>query len=319
MSARSELARLQRLLLLLWAIGLVAWLAWMWPRSPALALAGAISACFIHAAFLGFEFLVLPRIARSDWAPPATAAERLRAWAVETLLDIRVFAWRQPFCWRALPDMLDAPQAAPRRGVVFIHGFACNRGFWAPWMARVQREGRPCVAVNLEPVFGEIDDYAPVIDRAVQAVRQATGCPPVLIAHSMGGLAARAWWRTVDFDDSVAHVVTIGTPHAGTWIARFSRMPNGRQMQRDSAWLQDLNRELPPRAAQRFTCWWSNCDNVVMPPSTATLPGADNRFIRGAAHVELAYRPQVIDGTLALLATLDEPADVSRSAAAARA
>jgi hypothetical protein len=33
---------------------------------------------------------------------------------------------------------------------------------------------------------------------------------------------------------------------------------------------------------------------VVIPASTATLPGADNRLVRGAAHVELAFEPRVI-------------------------
>jgi triacylglycerol lipase len=41
-------------------------------------------------------------------------------------------------------------------------------------------------------VFGGIDDYAPLIEQAVQQVTQATGRPPLLVCHSMGGLAARA-------------------------------------------------------------------------------------------------------------------------------
>jgi hypothetical protein len=50
-----------------------------------------------------------------------------------------------------------------------------------------------------------------------------------------------------------------------------------------------------------FTCWYSNCDNIVFPTSTAMLPGADNRLLRGAAHVQLAFVPEVMHATLDLL------------------
>jgi hypothetical protein len=53
-----------------------------------------------------------------------------------------------------------------------------------------------------------------------------------------------------------------------------------------------------------FTCWYSNCDNVVFPASTATLEGADNRLIAGAGHIDLAFRDDVMAHTFALAARL---------------
>ena len=51
----------------------------------------------------------------------------------------------------------------------------------------------------------------------------------------------------------------------------------------------------------KFTCWYTNCDNIVFPASTATMPGADNRLVRGVAHVELAFHPQVMRDSMALI------------------
>jgi len=48
-------------------------------------------------------------------------------------------------------------------------------------------------------------------------------------------------------------------------------------------------------------CWYSNGDNVVYPPAAAMLDGADNRFIAGVAHVEMAFDPRVLRDCLALL------------------
>lgn len=301
MSPGSKLARLQ-----MWApIGLLAAslaaLVLLWPRSPWVACVVALLIAFAHAVPLGVEFALLRLQSRGDPAPRPSFGQLVSAWAREVAYDALIFGWRQPFDWKREPDHLAADSQAA--GIVFIHGFVCNRGFWTPWMRQARARGHAFVAVNLEPVFCSIDDYCDTIDQAVAAVTRVTGRAPLLICHSMGGLAARAWLRRCGGRTRAAHVVTIGTPHRGTWLARFSRLPNGRQMQVGCDWIAALP-GAEPEASRLFTCWYSNCDNVVFPPSTATLPAADNRLYEGAAHVDLAFRPAVMDHTFELAARL---------------
>jgi hypothetical protein len=282
--------------------GATAWLAWFWHRSPWVAIAGFAAIAAGYSGALAIEFLALRRVNRGDPVPQAGWAALARAWMAETLQARRVFGWRQPFRWNAVPDQLACEGGFEgRRGVVFIHGFICNRGFWTPWLRQVRAKGHPFAAVNLEPMFGSIDDYVPIVEQAVAAVTQAAGLPPVLVCHSMGGLAARAWLRAAANAGRVHHVVTIGTPHRGTWLGQWSRLPNGRQMALNSEWLQQLTTGCDAQAQPRYTCWYSNCDNVVFPSSTATLPGAENRLVAGAAHVELAFHPRVMTETLSML------------------
>lgn len=301
MPDHSRLARLLQFTNLVQLMAAAAWLAWRWTTSPGQALAGALLVVLIAPILLGIELLIVAWISRSEpKVPRPRARQLLRAWIAETIHWYSTFGWRQPFRWRAVADHLPAGSMAT--GVVLVHGFMCNRGFWNAWMQRLRERGHPFVAVNLEPVFTGIDHYARTIDEAVARVTAATGRPPVLVCHSMGGLAARAWWRANGRHHAVQRIVTIGSPHGGTWLARFSRRANGRQMQLQSAWLQQLvvdhdRQPLPP-----MTCWFSNCDNVVFPAATATLPHADNRFVPGRAHVDLAFDEDVIRGTLALLA-----------------
>lgn len=311
--APSALARLQQVLTLWTLACALAWLAWLWPHSPTLALAGFFGLTLGYAGVLALEFIWLVRVARGDPAPRATSLQLAQAWAREACVALQVFAWRQPFRWRAVPDQLDGARAAGRHGVVLVHGFVCNRGFWTPWLRWLRAEGRAVVAVNLEPVFSSIDDYAPIVQEAVQRVREASGRPPVLVCHSMGGVAVRAWLRAHPDPHAMAHVVTIGSPHAGTWLARFSHLPNGRQMRRDSGWMHALRQAWTLQLAARFTCWYSNCDNIVMPPTTATLPGADNRLLPGAAHIDLAFRPQVMRHARELLEALDRETSANAS------
>lgn len=295
----SQVAALQQLTVGTLLLAALAFAAWAHPRWGPAALVGSAAILLLSAWVLALEFGLLALVGRADPAPRPGALMLVRAWWHESLAFHRVFGWRQPFRWWCEPDHVPG-DAAGRTGVVFVHGFGCNRGFWAPWMRRLRGQGRPFIALNLEPAFGSIDDYAPQIEQAVQAMQAATGRAPVLICHSMGGLAARAWLRTRgEGACGVAGIATLGTPHQGTWLARFSGMTNGRQMRQASPWLTALACRAVERHHPLFLCWYSNCDNIVFPPSTATLPGADNRLMPGVGHVELAFVPRVIDETLA--------------------
>ena len=284
------------------ALGL-AWLAWRWPAAPGQAMAGTLAILLVTPAVLALELAIVWRVGRATHLPQPTPWQLVRAWTVETVHMVRTFYWRQPFRWRAEPDHPAGSEG--RMGVVLVHGFMCNRGLWNAWLRLLHSRGHACIAVNLEPPYASIDAYAQTIDAAVARITAATGRAPVLVCHSMGGLAARAWWRARAAGANAAHIVTIGTPHRGTWLARFSTRTNGRQMRLASEWLAQLARHEHEAALPPCTCWFSNCDNVVFPADTATLPHADNRFLPGVPHVALAFDATVMSATLELLATIE--------------
>ena len=295
------LAHLQKLITLGWLAAASGWLLYFVAASPLLAVAGFAAIALAYTGFLAIEFILVRWVGQDDSAPPS-AKELLGAWLGEVLAAPPVFCWRQPFRAHAIADQLAPPALVHgRRGVVFVHGFFCNRGFWTPWLRRLQGGGHAFVAVNLQPLFGSIDDYVPQIEDAVAQVTRASGLAPLLVCHSMGGLAARAWLQRMQAEARVHHVVTIGTPHRGTWLARLGHGHNARQMRLLSDWQAQLDHGMPAHRHALFTCWYSNCDNIVFPSASATLPGAQNRLLRGAAHVQLAFLPQLMQETLALL------------------
>ena len=297
---RSQVAELQRALVLSapcslligWALSVFGLISpiWVW-----MLLAVALLA---YPSVLALELLLHAWVGRADSVAPARASALIRAWWLELRAGYRVFAWQQPFRWRELPD--DEPDVSAhgaRRAVVFVHGFACNRGFWLDWMRELREAGHPYVTVNLEPMLGSLDAYGALIEAAVNRA-ESFGRPPLIVCHSMGGMAARAWFAASPASrQRCAHIVTIASPHRGTWLARFGHSINARQMRCDSAWLRDLaqrERECWPHGGgEHFTCWYSNADNVVFPASLALLPGADHRFVEGMPHVALAMHPAV--------------------------
>ena len=292
MARRLTLARLQQATTLgaLGVAALWAWLCWRAGHSG-WALMGALLVVGGYALVLALEFALLRLAHGDDPTPRASAAQLLRAWWGEVRSAPTVFCWRQPFFSQRWPDLLPA-HAQGRRGVLLVHGFVCNRGIWNPWLRRLTAARVPFMAINLEPVFASIDDYTGSLDAAVRQLQQCTGLAPVIVAHSMGGLAVRRWWAEAGDDTRARHVLTIGTPHHGTWLARFAMTGNSRQMRQLSAWLQTLGGREAEGHARHYTCFYSHCDNIVFPAATATLAGADNRHLPGVAHVHMADRPE---------------------------
>jgi pimeloyl-ACP methyl ester carboxylesterase len=251
-----------------------------------------------HPALMLVEFGLARRVGRRASGVRLSLGALARAWLGEWLMSTIVFGWRMPWRAQAWPDQLP-PAARGRRGVVFVHGLLCNRGIWNPWLAQLTALDRAFVAVSLEPVFGEIDAYVDTVERAVRQVEAATGLAPIIVAHSMGGLVARAWlrWRRGRAEggrqDPVARVITIGTPHRGTWLAALARSPNARQMRTGSAWMTALTGAETADHAQAFTCWWSDCDQIVFPAPTAVLAGSESQLLRDVGHVALTERAEI--------------------------
>jgi triacylglycerol esterase/lipase EstA (alpha/beta hydrolase family) len=294
------LARLQRFITLGLLLAALLWAAWfIHIDRPGWAGAGVALILFGYALFLGLEFVFLYFVHGDDPSPRATAQQLLHAWIGEVLTAPQVFCWRQPFRSNRVPDHV--PDKSQHRGVVLVHGFVCNRGFWNPWMERLLQRGTPFIAVNLEPVFGSINHYADIIEQAVARLEAATGQAPVLVGHSMGGLAIRAWAAAHGGEARAYRIITIGSPHRGTWLGRFSTTANGHEMRLASPWQVALGARESATLSQRFICFYSHCDNIVFPASTATLPGADNRHVPGVAHVDLVNQPVVFEALQAAL------------------
>lgn len=310
--ARSQVGRWQQVLTLLWlavAVGLAGWGA----SRPDGSVAWGLLPLLWLPAVLALQFGLAYGINSAQGLAPLSVSGMARAWWGEWRMSSAVFGWHQPWRWRrfangvlpveGLGEAVPAG-ALPARGVLLVHGFMCNRGLWNSWRPALAGAGHPVLALNLEPMFASIDDYAPLIEDAVSRLTQATGRPPVVVAHSMGGLAVRAWLRAhPGAAERVAHVVTIGTPHHGTWLARWGHGANARQMRWHSPWLRALAASEADRPAVPMTCWHSCGDNIVFPLGTAVWPGADARPLPHVGHVALLAHPDVLAHTLRLLRT----------------
>ena len=216
-------------------------------------------------------------------------------------------SWTMPF--HAFTKRI-APQPASLP-VLLIHGYGCNSGYWHSMSTVFQRERISHYAVSLEPVMCGIDEYVPLVQAAVERLCSETGQRQILIvAHSMGGLAARAYLRKCG-SYRIAKVITLGTPHHGTGLAQFGlgmntvqmRWAAGEQECLASPWLRTLKADEDTAVYRLFVSFFSHHDNIVSPQTSSYLAGAKNIALYGIGHVALAsnrlVQALVIDEILA--------------------
>ena len=274
-----------------WGFGLgLSWNAWQQGHTG-FALFWLVLAASVFAIILLPGHLMAYRGGQREGCRPLSLREWLRSWLLETWYCERIFVWEQAFRSLSCADYL--PAHSEQRGVLLVHGFLCNRGFWNQWMPRLRAQSTPYAAITLEPTFGSIDDYPAIIEAAMVKLEACTGKPPILVAHSMGGLAIRAWAAQKPGNIERVHsVLALGSPHYGTYLAKLAFTPNGQQMRRHSQWLKKLASTENHQTGQKFTCYFSASDNIVSPPSSACLSGAQYIDCTGAGHVTLAYLAQ---------------------------
>jgi len=179
-------------------------------------------------------------------------------------------------------DPLPAPAQRP---VLLVHGVLVNDGVWLSLRRFLASNGVAAIyAINYGPPLADIEWFAEQLHTRIEEIRAATGAERVvLLAHSMGGLVARAYLRRSGAA-RVAKLITIGAPHHGSMLAWTFPGACLAQMRPGNAWLTDLNRDEDSAAPVPITSIWSRHDSMVAPQASSVLGNAENIALVGVAH-----------------------------------
>lgn len=312
------------------ACALAAWLALAhgWPWAAALAgglvavlLGFGVSVATAFGATLGGVGIAKehrpPLPTQAPARKPIGPAAALRCFLAECRAVFRMFNWLQPFRSRLSFAAPSQPLAATPH-VLLVHGYGCNHAIWLDMAPALADAGYRCEGIDLTPVLGDIDDYAPQLLARMHDIRARTGRAPLLVCHSMGGLAARAAQVLAAHAGDhapCAGIVTLGSPHHGCALARFGGGRNARQMRWQSPWLASLAASETPEMRARIVSIFSWHDSIAGPRGTSWLDGARHIALDGVGHVSLLRDSGAVRATLAALAMLRrEPAPSASTA-----
>lgn len=284
------LRRLLALELALWlAVG--AWLVWArgWSAGSA-ALFGLGCALVVRIGF-GLATYALAWW----WRSAVPAACRIGPIALighvvaEIAAFVAAYAVLQPFERAWMGAAGPAPRSGARLPVLLVHGYVCNRAVWRPLAQALGARGDSVYAASFEPVYGAIDLWVPRLAACIDELRAVTRQERVvLVTHSMGGLAVRAYLRAHG-GAKVARVITLGAPHHGSMHAHLGAGANARQMEPGSPWLTALSAAETAGVAAPLVSIYSHHDDFVAPQASAAHPHARNVGLPGVGHLALLF------------------------------
>ncbi len=208
-----------------------------------------------------------------------------------------------------MPDPPPAPATMP---VLLLHGVGCNAGVWSGFSRHLAERGiGPVYALSYGPPMASIEHFADQLADRISAIIAATGAARiVLVAHSMGGLVARAYLRKYG-GGKVRRLITIGTPHHGSMHAWMMAGLSLSQMRPKNAWLTDLNGNKAGADGVPVASIWSWHDSMVTPQTSSRINWGENIILSGIAHNALLDDPQVwaaVVAQIGIAATSESPA-----------
>ena len=113
-----------------------------------------------------------------------------------------------------------------------------------------------------------------------------------IIAHSMGGIVGRYFVQMLGGDGLIRNLITLGTPHQGTVLSRYSLLPPVKELIPNSLTLKKLNRCAAPQVTQGLAIS-GNLDIVVRPSAAAHWKGVRNIHLKNVGHAGLLFSRRV--------------------------
>ncbi len=226
------------------------------------------------------------------FARPPRPQRLLEAFLGEIVAGLQILSlWPLGLFARRVP----VPAAPHPHPILLIHGLGLNRSCWF-WLMRRLRGARlgPLYSINYNSL-ARVAHSAARIELFIEEICRESGCERVtVIAHSLGGLVARHYIEQRGGDARVEKLITLGTPHHGTRLARRATVPV----------IHDLTvkARVPSPDPSNYLSIWSTCDNLISPADSSRLaPPADNLVFDNLGHMALLTSPRVAQAIVSTL------------------
>lgn len=117
--------------------------------------------------------------------------------------------------------------------------------------------------------------------------------PLALVGFSMGGLVARYYLQRLGGKERVQRLITLSTPHRGTWTGYGWPGEGSAQMRPGSDFLADLNADAEVLDSLDPLCLWTPFDLMILPVKRSYLDRWHNRSLPVLVHRWMALDRRV--------------------------
>ena len=177
--------------------------------------------------------------------------------------------------------------------LVLVHGLGGNRGAWLPLRTFMKLHGHKRIyAFGYEK--GTIEQHAVGLKQFIMDILETTGEKQVdIVAHSLGGIVSRYAIQRLGISAKVRTLVTLATPHGGTYAATYANTPLTKPLRPESEMIRDLNSDGLSGHKVHFITISSDQDVYVLPHEMMMHSDAENVFIEKISHSQHLFAPKV--------------------------
>jgi triacylglycerol lipase len=182
-----------------------------------------------------------------------------------------------------------------RNPLLLLHGLGDTSRLFKRLKAYLEERGWQVHTIDLSPNNGKagLEVLAGQVHAYIQQ-HLGPGAPLDLIGFSMGGLVARYYVQRLGGLQHVQRLITISSPHQGTWTAYLLPRLGVRQMRPGSEFLQDLDSDRHQLKSIRFTSIWTPLDLMIVPARSSILPEARTVRLLVSHHAGMAGNERVM-------------------------
>ena len=184
------------------------------------------------------------------------------------------------------------------RPLILVHGLAGHPGNFLALRQYLSLHGRKRVyavdfgsAESLDLMAAMLTDF---VNTVVARNELGPDTTVDVVAHSMGGLVTRLALEDPPMARRIATVITLGSPHSGTYMARLGARTPTTELRPGSTMVQRLEKQLPwdeHPELPRMIAMWSAQDMIVLPGEGGRVPGAENIECPGYTHYSWFLEP----------------------------
>lgn len=190
--------------------------------------------------------------------------------------------------------------------VLLIHGIFRKQAVFDRMAVHLQQQGWDVYRFDLKPnnatkgldeLAHQIADYVETHFKLSQKIN--------LVGLSMGGLVSRYYVQRLGGVKRVKRLITISSPHNGTWMAYLLPLKGCQQMRPNSVFLQDLNSDLEVLQEVQFASIWTPYDFVIVPGASSQVGVGQEIKLAVLSHFMMVRHAQSLETVTTLLKQME--------------
>jgi triacylglycerol lipase len=184
-----------------------------------------------------------------------------------------------------------APQQYVGAPVLLVPGYAEPSWYFMYGIYKdLKKAGYAVEGINLFPNFATAEEQALKVKAKIEAMMKHYGSSKInLVVHSFGGLISRYYIQNLGGSRVVDNLVTVTTPHLGTYAAYLGPGASAVQLRPESEFIQKLNANGFAYPPVKYTSIWTNLDEIVLPPKNSIMPDSQVFYVPWTGHLTVMF------------------------------